>query len=245
MIDPGSCDDNSLLKGLCTHSFQNSSGAKPRERTLPRYGKPLLDKKSGVSGDGVSGQISSLRLAGGSSSSSRDTLEVVYEVCLDLTTPTEAVLLQESDEDLNSVFSNDDDDLSQLIHNNNNNDTTEELKSKSAFISSSSPTSYCHDSILNEEEWRALKKDLDNACVLVRKLLSKEEEGLLGGDSKTRTSVVLDEVGETVQIYPLAGAFLGSCLGGPVGFLAGVKIGGLAAVGGGILGELESKCSIN
>ena len=44
---------------------------------------------------------------------------------------------------------------------------------------------------------------------------------------------------ETVQIYPLAGAFLGSCLGGPVGFLAGVKIGGLAAVGGGILGEIE------
>ena len=41
----------------------------------------------------------------------------------------------------------------------------------------------------------------------------------------------------TSQLYPMAGAVLGSCLGGPVGFLAGVKIGGLAAVGGGIFGK--------
>ena len=41
----------------------------------------------------------------------------------------------------------------------------------------------------------------------------------------------------TSKVYPMAGAVLGSCLGGPVGFLAGVKIGGLAAVGGGIFGK--------
>ena len=35
---------------------------------------------------------------------------------------------------------------------------------------------------------------------------------------------------------PMIGALMGMCLGGPVGFLAGVKIGGLAAVGGSILG---------
>ena len=35
---------------------------------------------------------------------------------------------------------------------------------------------------------------------------------------------------------PMIGAILGMCLGGPVGILAGVKIGGLAAVGGSILG---------
>ena len=35
---------------------------------------------------------------------------------------------------------------------------------------------------------------------------------------------------------PMIGAIMGMCLGGPVGFLAGVKIGGLAAVGGSILG---------
>ena len=107
---------------------------------------------------------------------------------------------------------------------------------KSALIASS--PSCCRDSVLNEDEWRALKKDLDNSCVLIRKLTSKE--GLKGGSTSSRTpGGVLDGVGETVQIYPLAGAFLGSCLGGPVGFLAGVKIGGLAAVGGGILGEIE------
>ena len=38
-------------------------------------------------------------------------------------------------------------------------------------------------------------------------------------------------------IYPVAGALLGTCLGGPVGLLAGVKIGGLAAIGGSVFGE--------
>ena len=36
---------------------------------------------------------------------------------------------------------------------------------------------------------------------------------------------------------PLAGALFGLCLGGPVGLLAGAKVGGLAAVGGSILEE--------
>ncbi|KAL0116899.1 hypothetical protein PUN28_010045 [Cardiocondyla obscurior] len=39
-----------------------------------------------------------------------------------------------------------------------------------------------------------------------------------------------------VAAYPLAGAMLGTCIGGPIGLLAGMKIGGLAAVGCGILG---------
>ena len=38
------------------------------------------------------------------------------------------------------------------------------------------------------------------------------------------------------QVYPMAGAVLGTCLGGPVGVLAGIKIGGLAAIGGSIFG---------
>lgn len=37
-------------------------------------------------------------------------------------------------------------------------------------------------------------------------------------------------------MYPLCGALLGTCVGGPIGFLAGLKVGGLAAVGCGILG---------
>lgn len=39
-----------------------------------------------------------------------------------------------------------------------------------------------------------------------------------------------------VAAYPIAGAMLGTCIGGPIGFLAGMKIGGLAAVSCGILG---------
>ena len=35
---------------------------------------------------------------------------------------------------------------------------------------------------------------------------------------------------------PLAGAMMGLCLGGPVGVLAGAKLGGVAALGGSILG---------
>ena len=37
-------------------------------------------------------------------------------------------------------------------------------------------------------------------------------------------------------MYPLTGALIGTCLGGPVGLLAGLKIGGLAALGGTVLG---------
>jgi syntaxin 17 len=46
------------------------------------------------------------------------------------------------------------------------------------------------------------------------------------------------DVFSTSKAYPMAGAVLGTCLGGPVGFLAGVKIGGLAAVGGSLFGEI-------
>ncbi|KAG8038189.1 hypothetical protein G9C98_006514 [Cotesia typhae] len=39
-----------------------------------------------------------------------------------------------------------------------------------------------------------------------------------------------------VATYPLAGALIGTCIGGPVGLIAGVKLGGLTALGCGILG---------
>lgn len=37
-------------------------------------------------------------------------------------------------------------------------------------------------------------------------------------------------------MYPICGALLGTCMGGPVGFLVGLKAGGIAAIGCGILG---------
>ncbi|XP_059351620.1 syntaxin-17-like [Daphnia carinata] len=37
-------------------------------------------------------------------------------------------------------------------------------------------------------------------------------------------------------LYPFTGALIGTCIGGPIGLLAGLKIGGLAALGGTVLG---------
>jgi syntaxin 17 len=38
-------------------------------------------------------------------------------------------------------------------------------------------------------------------------------------------------------MYPIAGALLGGCLGGPIGLIAGIKLGGLAALGCGVIGK--------
>ena len=37
-------------------------------------------------------------------------------------------------------------------------------------------------------------------------------------------------------MFPVVGALIGGTLGGPIGLVAGLKVGGLAAVGGGIMG---------
>lgn len=51
-------------------------------------------------------------------------------------------------------------------------------------------------------------------------------------------------------MYPVVGALIGTCVGGPIGLVAGLKAGGLAAVGCGILGftggsVLKTNTSIN
>lgn len=40
-----------------------------------------------------------------------------------------------------------------------------------------------------------------------------------------------------VAMYPLTGALIGTCIGGPIGLIAGLKVGGLTAIGCGLLGE--------
>lgn len=42
-------------------------------------------------------------------------------------------------------------------------------------------------------------------------------------------------------IYPMCGALLGSCIGGPIGLVVGLKAGGLAAIGGGLVGFAGGK----
>ena len=134
------------------------------------------------------------------------------------------VVYEESDEDIRSIFSNDD-DLEELINHNNNNNNIAVDKQNCAFPSTSSFSSIDIDV---GEDWSDCRKHIEGALVLIEKVSSTEN--LLIGDQGIRTR-------EGVQLYPVAGAVLGSCLGGPVGFLAGIKIGGLAAVGGGILGK--------
>ncbi len=40
-------------------------------------------------------------------------------------------------------------------------------------------------------------------------------------------------------VFPVAGALVGGLVGGPVGLVAGLKLGGMAALGGGLVGEWE------
>jgi len=44
-----------------------------------------------------------------------------------------------------------------------------------------------------------------------------------------------------VVAYPATGAFVGTLLGGPIGFLAGFKVGGIAALGCAVAGYAGGK----
>ncbi|XP_017892074.1 syntaxin-17 [Ceratina calcarata] len=71
-----------------------------------------------------------------------------------------------------------------------------------------------------------------------KELVERAEEGI------EETSLNVNEGEKFLQkaarykvgMYPLAGAVIGTCIGGPIGLIAGLKAGGLAALGCGILG---------
>ncbi|XP_013116493.1 syntaxin-17 [Stomoxys calcitrans] len=56
-------------------------------------------------------------------------------------------------------------------------------------------------------------------------------ENVQAGESNLRKALSYKKA-----MYPVVGALLGTCVGGPIGLVAGLKAGGLAAVGCGILG---------
>ena len=56
-------------------------------------------------------------------------------------------------------------------------------------------------------------------------------ENVQAGESNLRKALSYKKA-----MYPVMGALLGTCVGGPIGMVAGLKAGGLAAVGCGILG---------
>jgi len=78
---------------------------------------------------------------------------------------------------------------------------------------------------------------------------------ILQQQQKEKTDAVEDSVEEALEnvkegashvaraaryrfsVYPIAGAVIGGCLGGPVGLIAGMKMGGLAAVSCGFIGK--------
>lgn len=81
-----------------------------------------------------------------------------------------------------------------------------------------------------------------------------EEYALMVQQQKEKTDAMDDSVEEALEnvkegtshiaraarysfsVYPIAGAVIGGCLGGPVGLIAGMKMGGLAAVSCGFIG---------
>ena len=139
------------------------------------------------------------------------------KISQDCSRDTLEVVYEEDDEDEDILSCSDNNDKTQLLSRNN---TTP--------VSHTSLSTTTVDQSENDKDWETLKTDIMNCQVLLEKLSSKIRVG---------ADIRLVSAGDAIQIYPLAGAFLGTCLGGPVGFLAGVKIGGLAAVGGGILGK--------
>ncbi|KAI8039385.1 syntaxin-17 [Drosophila gunungcola] len=70
--------------------------------------------------------------------------------------------------------------------------------------------------------------------VAVEKIADNAEEALENvqqGELNLRRALTYKKA-----MYPVMGALLGTCVGGPIGLVAGMKAGGLAAVGCGILG---------
>jgi len=70
--------------------------------------------------------------------------------------------------------------------------------------------------------------------VAVEKIADNAEEALENvqqGELNLRRALTYKKA-----MYPVVGALLGTCVGGPIGLVAGIKAGGLAAVGCGILG---------
>lgn len=98
------------------------------------------------------------------------------------------------------------------------------------------------------EEFENLQREVEDIYGLFHKLNDNVVE------QKEMVEVVADNVDTTAEnvdkgesnlrtalrykktMYPICGALLGTCIGGPVGLIVGLKAGGLAAVGCGLLG---------
>ncbi|XP_069100060.1 LOW QUALITY PROTEIN: syntaxin-17 [Pleurodeles waltl] len=104
------------------------------------------------------------------------------------------------------------------------------------------------------ESWQTLESDLMDLSKLVTEFSEivhsqqvkidtiEENINMAAVDVEEGTKILGKMAKMNVVALPLAGAFLGGVIGGPLGLLAGLKVGGIAAaLGGGILGFTGGK----
>ncbi|CAK9304065.1 unnamed protein product [Gordionus sp. m RMFG-2023] len=120
------------------------------------------------------------------------------------------------------------------------------------FLLSQSMTQEVHNykDILeeNNKNLQTLQKDLkevNQIFIVLSSIVDQSKEKLNSTETKILESNFSTEKGiknltQALKykgtIYPIMGAALGSCIGGPVGFFCGIKIGGIAALSGAIIG---------
>lgn len=114
----------------------------------------------------------------------------------------------------------------------NRDDEEEELIKKEACLNSWNQL--CTDA----DELHQLFLEFSNMVKEQQESVSKIEESIetVADNVEASNADIANAVKMKSAIYPLVGAVLGGCIGGPIGLLAGVKIGGLAAVGCALVG---------
>ncbi|CAB4061756.1 STX17 [Lepeophtheirus salmonis] len=180
---------------------------------------PLYNEREGrISGDGDFGSMS---LTSSSRAATTGTLEILYEDPKEDSVSMISTSLE--DEDL----AVEGDERSRLISSTSSIQTkhNKEQELKNRDLESRKET-FKAWGLLHEEI-----KDLQELISEFSPVVSKEHRRHKVNSSSPRSSHL-----SSTAIYPVAGALLGTCLGGPVGFLAGIKIGGLAAIGGSVFG---------
>ena len=87
------------------------------------------------------------------------------------------------------------------------------------------------------ETWKMLEEEISDVKLLIETYHEKGNKH----QPRPASSVTVSTTSlSQSRLYPMAGAVLGSCIGAPVAVLAGIKIGGLAALSGIIFGEFIS-----
>ena len=99
----------------------------------------------------------------------------------------------------------------------------------------------------NSETWKLLEEEISDVKLLIETYHEKRVRVRRANNFPNNNSTSFNNTTSSShhpqqatrpasRMYPMAGAVVGSCIGAPVGFLAGIKIGGLASLSGIIFG---------